>query len=89
VAAYYVVAKALTNAAKYAQASEVNVSVEAETANLRLLIQDNGIGGADAANGSGLIGLIDRVEALGGRIQICSPAGGGTSLQAAIPLEVG
>jgi signal transduction histidine kinase len=89
VAAYYVVAEALTNAAKHAQASEVFVCVRAEGANLRLSIRDDGIGGADCHKGSGLIGLTDRVEALGGYMQISSPAGRGTTLLADIPLEVG
>jgi signal transduction histidine kinase len=87
VAAYYVVAEALTNAAKYAGASEVNVSVEAEDSYLRLSIRDDGIGGADSAKGSGLAGLIDRVEALGGQMEISSHAGYGTSLLVTIPLQ--
>jgi signal transduction histidine kinase len=85
VAAYYVVAEALTNAAKHARASAVNVHVEDEGANLHLSIRDDGIGGADAANGSGLSGLIDRVEALGGTMVISSHAGHGTSLLVEIP----
>jgi signal transduction histidine kinase len=88
VAAYYVVVEALTNTAKHAQASEVFVCVKSEGANLRLSIRDDGIGGADSHNGSGLIGLTDRVEALGGHMQISSPAGRGTTLLADIPLEV-
>jgi signal transduction histidine kinase len=87
VAAYYVVAEALTNAAKHARASEVNVRVEAEDAHLRLSIRDDGIGGADSAKGSGLVGLIDRVEALGGTMAISSQAGSGTSLDVKIPFE--
>ena len=87
VAAYYVVAEALTNAAKYAQASEVRVSIDADEANLRLSIADDGVGGADSHNGSGLIGLIDRVEALGGQLRISSVVGTGTSLLATIPFE--
>jgi signal transduction histidine kinase len=87
VAAYYVVAEALTNAAKYAQASEVRVSVDADDANLRLSITDDGVGGADPRKGSGLIGLTDRVEALGGQLRISSVVGSGTSLVATIPLE--
>jgi signal transduction histidine kinase len=86
VAAYYVVAEALTNAAKYAQASEVKVCAEAKDATFHLSIQDDGIGGADSRKGSGLIGLKDRVEALGGRLQIASPLGSGTSLHVTIPL---
>jgi signal transduction histidine kinase len=87
VAAYYVVAEALTNAAKYAQASEVRVSVGADDVNLRLSIADDGVGGADPHKGSGLIGLIDRVEALGGKLRISSVAGSGTSLLATIPFD--
>ena len=86
VAAYYVVAEALTNAAKYARASEVKVCAEAKDATLYLSIQDDGIGGADSHKGSGLIGLKDRVEALGGNLHIDSPPGSGTSLHVTIPL---
>ena len=87
VAAYYVVAETLTNAAKYAQASEVRVSVAADCANLHLSITDDGVGGADSGKGSGLIGLVDRVEALGGRLRVSSVVGSGTTLQATIPFE--
>jgi signal transduction histidine kinase len=85
VAAYYVVAESLTNAAKHAQASEVRVTVETDGHNVRLSIQDDGIGGADSGRGSGLTGLADRVEALGGHLQMSSPIGSGTSLLATIP----
>jgi signal transduction histidine kinase len=88
VAAYYVVAETLTNAAKHAQASEVTVRVESEGTNLHLLIRDDGIGGADTARGSGLTGLVDRVEALGGQMTISSPPGNGTSLSVKIPLDI-
>jgi signal transduction histidine kinase len=88
VAAYYVVAEALTNTAKYAHASEVGVRVEAAGPTLHLSIDDDGVGGADVGKGSGLIGLIDRVEALGGSLEISSPVGIGTSLRAEIPLVV-
>jgi signal transduction histidine kinase len=87
VAAYYVVAEALTNAAKYAQASGVRVSVDADYAHLRVCISDDGVGGADAHKGSALIGLVDRVEALGGQLRISSVAGSGTSLPATIPFD--
>ena len=87
VAAYYVVAEALTNAAKYAQASEVRVDVQADGATLRLSISDDGIGGADPHKGSGLIGLVDRVEALGGQLRISSIVRNGTSLLATIPFD--
>jgi signal transduction histidine kinase len=86
VGAYYVVAEALTNAAKHAQASVVNVGIRAERANLDLAIRDDGIGGADACKGSGLIGLRDRVETLGGAMTISSPHGHGTTLLVRIPL---
>jgi predicted ATPase/signal transduction histidine kinase len=87
VAAHYVVAEALTNAAKHAQASEVTLSARADDHNLNLSIRDNGVGGADSRKGSGIIGLKDRVEALGGHIEVVSPPGTGTSLHATIPLE--
>jgi signal transduction histidine kinase len=89
VAAYYVVSEALTNTAKHAQASEVNVDAEADGEYLLISIRDDGIGGADLVKGSGLIGLQDRVEALGGHMEIESPAGSGTSLMVKIPLEIG
>jgi signal transduction histidine kinase len=87
VAAYYVVSEALTNAAKHAQASEVHVSTTADDGHLCLVIRDDGVGGADSRRGSGLIGLIDRVEALGGRFEVTSQVGVGTSLQAMIPID--
>jgi signal transduction histidine kinase len=85
-AAYYVLAEALTNAAKHAKATEVRVNCEVDRANLCLRIRDDGVGGADLAGGSGLIGLKDRVEAVGGQLEIASIAGRGTSLSATIPL---
>ena len=87
VGAYYIAAEALTNAAKHARASEVKVCAAAEDDNLYISIRDDGIGGADLGKGSGLIGLKDRAEALGGRMTIMSPAGGGTFLQVTIPAE--
>lgn len=87
VAAYYVVAEALTNAAKHAQASEVMVSAAASEDELHLNISDDGVGGAVAGSGSGLIGLKDRVEALSGRLGISSAAGSGTTLTVVIPLQ--
>jgi PAS domain S-box-containing protein len=87
VGAYYVVSEALTNAAKHSRASHVAVRGQAKDDVLSLSISDDGIGGADFARGSGLIGLKDRVEALGGRLRIVSPAGRGTSLDATIPLD--
>jgi signal transduction histidine kinase len=85
VAAYYVVAEALTNTARHAHAAEVKVSVKAAGGHLDLMIKDNGAGGADPTNGSGLIGLVDRVEAVGGHLRVTSPAGIGTWLAATIP----
>jgi signal transduction histidine kinase len=87
VAAYYVVSEALTNAAKHAHASVVHVEVDVDDSIVQLAIRDDGSGGADPARGSGLMGLTDRVEALGGRIEIASPTGRGTSLFARIPTE--
>jgi len=86
VAAYYVVAEALTNAAKHAHASVVHVDVEAADHALGLRVRDDGNGGADPARGTGLIGLKDRVEALGGTITVHSPVSAGTSLRAEFPL---
>jgi signal transduction histidine kinase len=87
VAAYYVVSEALTNAAKHARASTVHVDVTARDTLVDLSIRDDGVGGADAGRGSGLIGLRDRVEALGGELEIASPAGSGTFLHVKIPIE--
>lgn len=87
VAAYYVVAEALTNAAKHSRASRVSIRATAEADQLRLSISDDGIGGAVADRGSGLIGLKDRVQALAGRLDISSPTGSGTTLTVAIPLD--
>jgi signal transduction histidine kinase len=87
VAAYYVVAEALTNAAKHAQASEVRIRARTTGGSLNLLISDDGIGGADSSKGSGLIGLKDRIEVLGGRMQVESPPGVGTALDITIPYE--
>ena len=87
VAAYYVVSEALTNAAKHANASVAHVDVEASDGVLQLSIRDDGAGGADPSRGSGLIGLTDRVEALGGTIEVVSPPGEGTSLLVTLPVE--
>jgi signal transduction histidine kinase len=86
VAAYYVVSEALTNAAKHADASVARVVVGTTTDSLRLSIRDDGVGGADPSRGSGLIGLKDRVEAVGGTFCVDSPAGAGTSLLVDLPL---
>jgi signal transduction histidine kinase len=89
VAAYFVVSEALTNAAKHADASSVAVALAERDGVLRLSVRDDGVGGADPHGGSGLIGLRDRVEALGGRIDVESPRGGGTSVQVTLPVDPG
>jgi signal transduction histidine kinase len=86
VAVYYVVSEALTNAAKHARASVVEVKVQADNGAVTLVVDDDGVGGADPAAGSGLVGLHDRVEALGGSMEIRSAPGEGTSLQAVVPV---
>lgn len=87
VAAYYVVSEALANAAKHAKASAVHIDLEARGDFLHLSVRDDGIGGAGPARGSGLVGLTDRVEALGGTIAIASPIGEGTTLVVELPLQ--
>ncbi|MEA2589169.1 MAG: hypothetical protein QOH66_2096, partial [Actinomycetota bacterium] len=87
VAAYYVVSEALTNAAKHAHASVVKVELDTHDAILQLAIRDDGFGGADPSKGSGLVGLSDRIEALGGTLEVTSPAGRGTTLLIEVPLE--
>jgi PAS domain S-box-containing protein len=87
VAAYYIVSEALTNTAKHARASLVHVLVEARGGVLGLSIHDDGRGGANPSRGSGLIGLTDRVDALGGTIEVASPSGEGTTLLVTLPIE--
>ncbi len=87
IAAYYVVSEAVTNAAKHAGAESVRVSLAEADGLLRVAIEDDGVGGADAAGGSGLLGLRDRVEAADGTLVVDSPAGGGTTVLAALPLS--
>ena len=81
VAAYYAVSEVLTNAAKHSQASVVHVDVATRDGSLDVSVRDDGIGGADLEGGSGLVGLRDRVEALGGELSLRSPRGEGTSLE--------
>jgi signal transduction histidine kinase len=88
VAAYFVASEALANAAKHSQASRIDVSVEQRDGCLWLSVRDDGIGGADSAHGSGLIGLADRVEALGGSLRVSSRPGHGTQITAELPLEL-
>jgi PAS domain S-box-containing protein len=85
-AAYYLIAEAVTNVAKHAQASHVSVSVRRDNGRVVVDVIDDGVGGADAEAGSGLHGLADRVEALHGRLHIDSPRGGGTRIEAQIPV---
>jgi signal transduction histidine kinase len=87
VAAYYVVSETLTNAAKHSHASQVQVEVEVRDRALRIAVVDDGVGGADATRGSGLLGLKDRAEAIGGTISLESRQGVGTSLIAVLPLD--
>ena len=86
VAAYYVVSEALTNAAKHSNASVVHVTVKVAEDRLRVTVRDDGVGGADADRGSGLVGLRDRAEAVGGRLTLESPRGQGTFLAVELPL---
>jgi signal transduction histidine kinase len=86
-AAYFVIAEALTNVARYSAADSASVSVQLSNGTLVVEVSDDGRGGADPAQGTGLRGLIDRVEALAGRIQIDSPSGEGTTLRAEFDLE--
>jgi signal transduction histidine kinase len=85
VGVYYVVSEALTNVAKHAQASIVHVALEIDGSVARLSVRDDGVGGAEPDQGTGLIGLGDRVHALGGRIEITSPTGSGTALLVTLP----
>jgi signal transduction histidine kinase len=86
-AAYFVTAEALTNVAKYAQASEAFVRLRIERDRLCVQIADDGVGGANPATGSGLRGLRDRVDALDGQLEVHSPPGGGTTVAVEIPVE--
>jgi signal transduction histidine kinase len=87
VAAYYAVSEALTNAAKHAHAALVHVDAEVSDGSLHVTVSDDGIGGADLSTGSGLVGLHDRVDALGGTIVVTSPPGQGTCLALRLPIR--
>jgi signal transduction histidine kinase len=87
VAAYYVVSEMLTNTAKHSQATAVHVDVTQADDVLHIAVRDDGVGGADPAGGSGLVGLRDRVEALGGTIALQSAKGAGTSVEVLLPLD--
>ena len=86
-ALYFTVAEAVTNVAKYGQASQVVVSINASEHHAEVEIADDGVGGADPANGSGLRGLVDRLGALGGHLHVDSPPGAGTRVLAVVPLS--
>ncbi|MDT7723680.1 MAG: hypothetical protein QOI21_256 [Actinomycetota bacterium] len=89
VGAYYVVSEMLTNAAKHSRASLVEVDAEASGGTLRVCVRDDGVGGADPGRGTGLIGLKDRIEALGGTFSVHSPPGGGTTASCELPVTAG
>jgi signal transduction histidine kinase len=89
VASYFVVSEALANAAKHAQVSEAHVDVEVVGNYLHVSVRDDGVGGADPSRGSGLIGLADRVQALGGTLSVLSPPGKGTTIRVELPLGGG
>jgi signal transduction histidine kinase len=84
-AAYFVCAESLTNVAKHAEASQVRIGITQENGRLTVVVADDGTGGADPSRSSGLRGLSDRVEALGGRLAVDSPPGGGTRVMAELP----
>jgi len=87
-AAYFVISEALTNVAKYAEAETVSVDVRSAGGSLLLTIADDGIGGAELGRGSGLRGLVDRVQAVGGTLDVRSPPGRGTRLSIQLPTQV-
>jgi signal transduction histidine kinase len=88
VAAYFVASEALANAVKHSQASRIDVSLGQHERSLLLFVRDDGVGGADAARGSGLVGLTDRVEALGGSIRVSSRPAKGTQIAVELPVEL-
>ena len=88
-AAYYLVSEALTNATKHARASFAEVGAQASGGALRVCVRDNGVGGVDPLQGSGLVGLKDRIEALGGTFAVHSPAGSGTTVTCELPVLTG
>jgi len=87
VAVYYLASESLANVGKHAQAASATIELSRENGHVMVEVIDDGIGGADAEAGSGLRGLADRMEALGGRLRVWSPHGGGTRVRAEIPCE--
>jgi signal transduction histidine kinase len=87
--AYFVVAEALTNAVKHSQAGEVSLSVDLDGDKLVIEVRDDGVGGAEPTRGTGLTGLLDRVDAAGGALTIASPTGEGTAIRAELPVASG
>jgi signal transduction histidine kinase len=87
IAIYYVVSEALANAAKHSRASAVSVALRSDPACVRCAVTDDGVGGARLARGSGLIGLVDRIEALDGRFTLDSPRAHGTTISVELPLD--
>jgi signal transduction histidine kinase len=85
VSLYYIASEAITNVYKHAHASRVQIELSHTDSTVRLTVRDNGVGGADPARGSGLIGLRDRVEALNGTMHVTSPTGKGTLVLVTIP----
>jgi signal transduction histidine kinase len=85
--AYYVACEAMSNAARHAQASRVAVAVEQETDTVRMVVRDDGVGGARVGSGSGLTGIADRVSAIGGTLDIDSEEGAGTVIKVVLPCE--
>jgi signal transduction histidine kinase len=88
VPAYFISSEALANSAKHSQASHIDLSLAQRGGRLLLAVRDDGVGGADAAHSSGLAGLTDRVEALGGSIGVVSRRGAGTEIRAELPIEL-
>lgn len=86
-AAYFVCAESLTNVAKHAGASRARIRIAHERGRLTVVVADDGVGGADPSRSSGLRGLCDRIEALGGSLAVDSPPGGGTRVMAALPCD--
>jgi signal transduction histidine kinase len=86
--AYFIVAESLTNVVKHAHAEHAEVRAAAADGKLHLEVRDDGVGGADPA-GQGLVGLADRTTALGGRLEVAGPPGGGTLVTATLPLPPG